>query len=414
MLTVEQLGKNAQAAEQVLAGLSPDRKNEALEAIAKGIEAEKEAILAANGEDLARGKENGLSEALLDRLALTDARIEGICSGIRAVAALEDPVGVTLSRDVRPNGLVIEKVTVPMGVIAVIFEARPNVAADSSALCLKSGNAVILRGGKEAISSNKAIVAAMRRALESIGLPADCICLVEDTDRASARALMHLRGYVDLLIPRGGRGLIQAVVEEADVPVIETGAGTCHVYVHKDADLDMAADILFNAKVSRPSVCNACECLLADRAAAEAILLAVLPRLAQAGVQLRGDEEACRIFPGCVPADEEDFGKEYNDLILAVAVVDGVEGAIAHVARYGTKHSEAIVTRDAETAERFLNGVDAAAVYVNASTRFTDGGEFGLGAEIGISTQKMHARGPLGIKELTSYKYKVRGTGQVR
>ena len=398
----------------MLAVTDTEKRNAALLAIASGLRKDVKEILQANRLDLENGEKAGLSAALLDRLALDEARIEGICAGVEKVAALPDPVGRLLDRVTRPNGLRIDKVSVPIGTIAVIFEARPNVSADSAALCLKSGNAAILRGGKEAINSNMALVNSMRSAVEDAGLPADCIQLVEDTNRQSANELMTLNGYVDLLIPRGGRGLIQAVVQNASVPVIETGAGTCHVYVDRAADLEMALNILDNAKTSRPSVCNACECVLVHREVAQAFLPAMAARLAAHNVEIRADEQARAILPQATAAAQDDWGREYNDYILACRIVDDVAQAVEHIAQYGTGHSEAIVTADEQTAAYFLANVDAAAVYHNASTRFTDGGEFGLGAEIGISTQKLHARGPLGLNELTSYKYIVHGNGQIR
>ena len=414
MTDLQTLGAAAKRAARTLMCMDTETKNRALLAMADALTHASAEILAANREDLAAGERGGLTPAFLDRLALTEARIGGMADGMRQVAALPDPVGRVLSETVRPNGLRLTKVAVPIGVIAVIYEARPNVTADSAALCLKSGNAVILRGGREAIRSNTAIVRVMRAALRGAGVPEDAVTLIEDTDRAVTQALMRLNGYVDLLIPRGGAGLIRAVVENATVPVIETGAGTCHVYVDRDADVNMAADIVYNAKTSRPSVCNAAECLLVDREIAAAALPVIAARLAEKQVELRADPEACALLPNAVVATESDWGREYNDYIMAVHVVSGVEEAIDFITRYGTGHSECIVTENAETAERFLACVDAAAVYHNASTRFTDGGEFGLGAEIGISTQKLHARGPLGLAELTSMKYIVRGAGQVR
>ena len=414
MTDLQTLGAAARRAARTLMCMDTETKNRALLAMADALIHASAEILAANREDLAAGERGGLTPAFLDRLALTEARIGGMADGMRQVAALPDPVGRVLSETVRPNGLRLTKVAVPIGVIAVIYEARPNVAADSAALCLKSGNAVILRGGREAIRSNTAIVRVMRAALRGAGVPEDAVTLIEDTDRAVTQALMRLNGYVDLLIPRGGAGLIRAVVENATVPVIETGAGTCHVYVDRDADVNMAADIVYNAKTSRPSVCNAAECLLVDREIAAAALPVIAARLAEKQVELRADPEACALLPNAVVATESDWGREYNDYIMAVHIVSGVEEAIDFITRYGTGHSECIVTENAETAERFLACVDAAAVYHNASTRFTDGGEFGLGAEIGISTQKLHARGPLGLAELTSMKYIVRGAGQIR
>ena len=409
-----EMGKKAQSAARLLAVTTCDTRNAALAACARALLDSKAAILEQNALDLAAGKEAGLSDAMLDRLALTEERIAGMADGILNVYTLPDPLGVTLERRELSSGILLEKVSVPIGVIAVVYESRPNVTADSAALCLKSGNAVILRGGKEAIHSNMAIAGALREAVASAGLPEDCIQLVTDTTRESANALMKLNGYVDVLIPRGGRGLIRAVVENATVPVIETGAGTCHIYVDKDADLDMAAKILFNAKASRPSVCNACECVLVHKDVAGRFFPKAEALLEQKNVEIRGDERVRAILPSAVPAADEDWGKEYNDYILAAKVVDSMDEALEHIYRYGTKHSEAIVTENLEAAERFLNEVDAAAVYHNASTRFTDGGEFGMGAEIGISTQKLHARGPLGLRELTSMKYKLHGKGQVR
>lgn len=414
MTELEKIGAAAKSAARVLMCTDTETKNRALLAIADALVGAREEILAANREDVTAGENSGMTRAFLDRLSLSPERIDGMAEGMRQVVALPDPVGRVLSDTVRPNGLHLTKVAVPIGVIAVIYEARPNVTADSAALCLKSGNAVILRGGREAIHSNTAIVRAMRGALRGVGLPEDTVTLIEDTDRAVTQALMRLNGYVDLLIPRGGAGLIRAVVENATVPVIETGAGTCHIYVDRDADVPMAAEIVFNAKTSRPSVCNAAECLLVDRAIAAEALPVIAARLAEKQVELRADAEACALLPNALPATDSDWGREYNDYIMAVHIVSGVDEAIDFIARYGTGHSECIVTDNPDTAERFLARVDAAAVYHNASTRFTDGGEFGLGAEIGISTQKLHARGPLGLEELTSMKYIVHGTGQVR
>ena len=414
MTELEKIGAAAKSAARVLMCTDTETKNRALLAIADVLVGAREEILAANREDVTAGENSGMTRAFLDRLSLSPERIDGMAEGMRQVAALPDPVGRVLYDTVRPNGLHLTKVAVPIGVIAVIYEARPNVTADSAALCLKSGNAVILRGGREAIHSNTAIVRAMREALRGVGLPEDTVTLIEDTDRAVTQALMRLNGYVDLLIPRGGAGLIRAVVENATVPVIETGAGTCHIYVDRDADVPMAAEIVFNAKTSRPSVCNAAECLLVDRAIAAEALPVIAARLAEKQVELRADAEACAFLPNALPATDSDWGREYNDYIMAVHIVSGVDEAIDFITRYGTGHSECIVTDNPDTAERFLARVDAAAVYHNASTRFTDGGEFGLGAEIGISTQKLHARGPLGLEELTSMKYIVHGTGQVR
>ena len=398
----------------MLATVSTEEKNRALLALADALVANAPFIIEENQKDLVAGRENHLTEALLDRLALTQERIAGIADSIRQVVSLADPVGRVLAERTLPNGLSLTKVSVPIGVIAVIYEARPNVTADSAALCLKSGNVVILRGGKEAIHSNMAMCQVMRDALSETGLSADCIQLVESTDRAVTQELMRLNEYVDVLIPRGGAGLIRAVVENATVPVIETGAGTCHVYVDRDADITMAKDIVYNAKTSRPSVCNAAECLLVHRAIAKEALPVIAAALATKHVELRGTPEVREILPTAVPATEDDWGKEYNNYIMAVRLVEDVREAVDFISQYGTGHSECIVTENEKTAQYFLTAVDAAAVYHNASTRFTDGGEFGLGAEIGISTQKLHARGPLGLEELTSMKYIVRGNGQVR
>ena len=414
MTALEQLGRRAKQAEQFLRTASTASKDHGLTQIADALLEHTAAILEANAKDIANGEQAGMSPALLARLRLNEARIAGMAQGMREIVALPDPVGRVLSGGNRPNGLQIVKVAVPLGVVAVIFEARPNVTVDAAALCLKSGNAVILRGGKEAIHSNQAIAAVMRAALEQAGLPQDCIQLVADTSRDSANELMRLNAYVDVLIPRGGGGLIRAVVEHATVPVIETGVGNCHVYVDQAADLEMAAEIVFNAKTSRPSVCNACESLLVHRGIAEQALPLIKRRLDEKQVVLRGDKAACAILPGIEAAQEADWSTEYLDYILSVKVVGSIEEAIAHIGRYGTGHSECIVTQNYSAAEQFLNEVDAAAVYVNASTRYTDGGEFGFGAEIGISTQKLHARGPLGLSELTSVKYKIYGAGQVR
>lgn len=414
MTALEQMGQRAKEAERFLRTASTACKDKGLAEIADALMENCDAILEANTRDIANGEQAGMSAALLDRLRLSQARIAGMAQGVRDIIALADPVGRVLAGGNRPNGLQIVKVAVPLGVVAVIFEARPNVTADAAALCLKSGNVVILRGGKEAIHSNRAIAGIMRRALEKAELPQDCIQLVEDTSRDSANELMRLNDYVDVLIPRGGSGLIHAVVEHASVPVIETGVGNCHVYVDQAAEIGMAADIVFNAKTSRPSVCNACESLLVHRDIAEQALPAIKRRLDEKQVILRGDKAARAILPGIEAAQEADWGTEYLDYILSVKVVDSIDEAIAHIGRYGSGHSECIVTQSYAAAEQFLNEVDAAAVYVNASTRFTDGGEFGFGAEIGISTQKLHARGPLGLNELTSVKYKIYGTGQIR
>ncbi len=414
MTVLEQMGKNAKIASRALA-VAGARKNQALLAMADAIERGGEEILAANGKDLATARESGMTEALLDRLTLNRARIAGMAKGIREVAAQKDPVGTVVGGSVHPNGMRIEQVRVPLGVIGIIYEARPNVTADAAALCLKAGNAVILRGGKEAIHSNLCVASIMRTAAEQAGLPKDSLQLVEDTSRASSVEMMQLTEYLDVLIPRGGKGLIQSVVQNSRVPVIETGSGNCHVYVDAFADIDMASAIIDNAKTSRPSVCNAIETILVHQDIAEKALPVIQARLNKKGVELRGCERTRAILgEGVAAATEEDWETEYLDYILAVRVVDSQEDAMEHIARYSTGHSEAIVTQSYENAQKFTAGVDSAAVYVNASTRFTDGGEFGLGAEIGISTQKLHARGPMGVNELTSSKFIISGNGQIR
>ena len=414
MTELERQGAQARAAARVLATASTVQKNQALEAIALALETCQDDVLAANAADMAAARAAGMRPAMLDRLLLDEGRIRGVAAGVRQVMALEDPVGRMVEMTTRPNGLQIGKKTVPLGVIGMIYEARPNVTVDAAVLCLKAGNAVILRGGKEAFATNNALTALMRGAIARAGLPEDAISLVQDTSRASATELMGLRGYLDVLIPRGGAGLIRSVVENARVPVIETGAGVCHVYVERSADLDMAARIIENAKCSRPSVCNAAETLLVDRDAAAAFLPLAQARLEPWHCRLRGCPETCAILPMAEPADESDWDTEYGDYILSIKVVSGMDEALEHIAAHSTGHSEAIVTSNYFQAQRFLNEVDAAAVYVNASTRFTDGGEFGEGAEIGIATQKLHARGPMGLRQLTSTKYVIYGCGQVR
>lgn len=418
MTTLELLEK-AHASKGAMSLADTETKNNALLAMADALMEHQQAILTANQADLeaARGT---VSEVMLDRLALSPERIAGMAQGIREVAALPDPVGAVLQRVERPSGIVVEKTAVPMGVIAIIYESRPNVTSDAAALALKAGSACVLRGGKEAHRSAAAIVEALKEGLQRVGLPADALQLVEDTTRASANELMTASGYVDLLIPRGGAGLIRACVDNATVPVIETGTGICHVYVDGQADQAMALDILENAKCSRPSVCNACEVCLVDETIAGEFLPKLQKRLTQDRterglhpVELRLDEAAQAIISG-TPAGEKDFDTEFLDYILGVKVVKGVDEAIAHIAAHSTGHSEAIVTADEKAARAFLNQVDSAAVYWNASTRFTDGGEFGLGCEMGISTQKLHARGPMGLQELCTYKYIIRGTGQTR
>lgn len=414
MTQLEIMGAKAKEASRFLM-TAGSKKDEALNAIAKALRENADKIIKANDIDIENGKKAGLTKSLLDRLKLTEERINGMAVGVSEVASLADPVGRVLDGRTLKNGLQIEKVTVPMGVIGIIFEARPNVTSDAAALCLKAGSAVILRGGKEAINSNKAIAEIMRDAIEGVGLPRDCVSLVEDTTRQSATELMQLSEYLDVLIPRGGAGLIRSVVENAKVPVIETGVGNCHVYVDKSADVDMAKNIIFNAKTSRPSVCNAIETVLVHKDIAEKALPEIKAELDKMNVEIRGCERTRAILgESVVPATENDYAIEFLDYILAVNVVDSLDDALAHIAKYSTGHSESIITSDYESANKFTSCVDSAAVYVNASTRFTDGGEFGLGAEIGISTQKLHARGPMGLNELTSSKFIIRGNGQIR
>ena len=413
MTALEQMGAKAKEAARAL-GKAGAKKTAALELAAAALWDRREEILNANGEDVAAGEAAGMRPSLLDRLRLTEERIAAMAQAVREVAAAPDPVGRVLSGEVRPNGLQLQKVTVPLGVIGIIYEARPNVTSDAAALCLKAGNAVILRGGKEAFRSNQAVAEVLRDALEAGGLPRDGVQLVQDTSRRSAGELMALTQYLDVLIPRGGAGLIRSVKENAKVPVIETGVGNCHAYVDASADLRMAAEVVYNGKCSRPSVCNALETLLVHKDIAEQALPLMQSRLSEKQVELRGCERTRAILPGITPATEEDWETEYGDYILAVKVVDSLEEALAHIAKYSSGHSEVILTQDYQAAQRFLEEVDAAAVYVNASTRFTDGGEFGLGAEIGISTQKLHARGPMGLGQLTSTKFLIRGSGQVR
>lgn len=414
MTELESMGKRAKAAARALA-TAGSLKDRALLCAAEALEERTRDILEANRQDLETARENGMKESMLDRLSLNESRIKGMADGIRQVAAQTDPVGRVLEGSVRPNGLKIEKVRVPLGVIGMIYEARPNVTADAAALCLKAGNAVILRGGKEAIHSNRAIAETMREAVSSAGLPKDSIQVVQDTSRASSLEMMGLTGYLDVLIPRGGAGLIRSVVENSRVPVIETGVGNCHVYVDESADLEMAAEIVYNAKTSRPSVCNAIETVLVHAAVADDFLPAMYARLKEKNVEIHGCRRTKEILGGeIIDAVEADWETEYLDYKLAVRVVDSFEAAVEHIACYSSGHSEAIITKDYRNAERFTEMVDSAAVYVNASTRFTDGGEFGLGAEIGISTQKLHARGPMGVNELTSMKYIVHGDGQIR
>lgn len=417
MATYELVQAKAQAAKQAAAKLavtSTAVKNAALLAMAAALEAQQVEILAANERDMAAAAEKGMKSSMLDRLKLTAERISGMADGLRQVAGLADPVGNVIDGKTLPNGLHITKIRVPLGVIGIIYEARPNVTADAAGLCLKSGNAVILKGGSEAMESNKTVAAILAQAAEGAGIPAGSIQFIDTSDRQAVQDLIHMNGLVDVVIPRGGAGLIQAVVRNASVPVIETGAGVCHTYVDKDADVEMAMKIAFNAKVQRPSVCNAMETLLVHKYIADKFLPMMLMMYNSSAVEIRGDE-AVQEYSGQVhPATEEDWSTEYGDLRLSVKIVDSIEEAMAHIAKYGTGHSECIVTNNYQAAQLFQYTVDAAAVYVNASTRFTDGNEFGFGAEIGISTQKLHARGPMALPELTSTKYLINGNGQVR
>ena len=414
MTDLQLMGKNAVRAKTLLQKLNTEEENAGLLSAADALISRTQEILDANAKDMENAVKNGMSSGLQDRLRLTPERIAGMAEGLREVAALPDCIGEVMEETERPNGLKIKKVRVPMGVIGIIYEARPNVTADAFGLCFKTGNAVILKGGSDALYSNIAIVKVLREALESCGLPADAVGLIADTDRAVTVEFMKLKDYVDLLIPRGSAGLIRSVVENSTIPVIETGTGNCHVYIDREADLDMAANIVYNAKTQRIGVCNACESLVVHSAVGEEFLPKLAAILAPKNVELRGDERIREVLTDCVPATEEDYGTEYLDYILSLKTVDSVEEAIEHINRYSTKHSECIVTENRQTAEKFLNEIDAACVYWNASTRFTDGFEFGFGAEIGISTQKLHARGPMGLKELTSYKYTIYGDGQTR
>lgn len=411
---LNRLGMNAKAAETEMRNLSTNKKNEVLLAVADKLVKDAQTLINANKLDVETGKRNHMPEGLIDRLLLTESRIEGMAEGLRQVSALDDPVGEVTGMKKRPNGLLIGQKRVPLGVIGIIYEARPNVTADAFALCFKTGNVVILKGGSDAIHSNEAIVNCIRETLNEQGVTEDAIQLISDTSRETAAEFMKMNQYVDVLIPRGGRGLIKAVVEQSTIPVIETGTGNCHIYVDETADLQMAADIVINAKTQRVGVCNACESLLVNRKVKDAFLPVLAERLKEKHVEVRADKDAGALMPESVPATEEDWGTEYLDYILSVKVVDSVEEAIAHINKYNTKHSEAIITNDYSHAQKFLDEVDAAAVYVNASTRFTDGNEFGFGAEIGISTQKLHARGPMGLLALTTTKYIIYGNGQVR
>ena len=413
-MDLTEMGRAAVAAKYEVQKMTAEDKNASLKAVAEGLLRDKAAILAANPRDVERAERGGMHPGMVDRLRLTDDRMEAMAEGLLQICGLPDPLGEVLEHFTRPNGLEIEKRRVPLGVIGIIYESRPNVTADAFGLCFKAGNACILKGGSDAIDSNTAITESIRGSLTEAGACADAIQLITDTDRETTSRFMKLNEYVDVLIPRGGAGLIRAVVENSTVPVIETGTGNCHIYVDEFADLEKVIPIILNAKTQRIGVCNACESLVIHEKIREKIMPALAEALQQANVEIKGDERTLLCVPGAVPAAQEDFGKEYLDYILSVKTVDSLDEAIAHINRYNTGHSDSILTENAENAERFLNEVDSACVYVNASTRFTDGFEFGFGAEIGISTQKLHARGPMGLKELTTYKYAIRGNGQIR
>lgn len=414
MSILTEMGQKAKDASVILAGLTTPKKNEILCCAADALLAAESDILAANEMDVKAALASGIKGAFIDRLTLNRQRVLEMAEGLRQVAGLEDPVGEVLSMKTLDNGLVVGQKRVPMGVIGIIFEARPNVTADAFGLCLKAGSAVILRGGKEAFQTNEAIVSVFRHAIGKMGMPIDIVQLVPDTSRESAQEMMRLNGYLDVLIPRGGMGLIQSVVQNSTVPVIETGVGNCHIFVDETANLDQAVDIVLNAKTQRPGVCNACESLLVHEKIAKLFLPMVGAALQEKNVEIRGDEDTCTLIPNAVGATDEDWATEYSDYIISTRVVKDLDEAITHIRKYSTGHSEAILTENYTNAQRFLNEVDAAAVYVNASTRFTDGGQFGFGAEIGISTQKLHARGPMGLKELTTTKYIIYGNGQIR
>lgn len=414
LTNLTEMGKKAAATKPLLQKMPTEEKNRGLKAAAEALLQNTEKILVENQKDMENAARNGMSDGLKDRLRLTPERIKAMAEGLNQVAELPDCIGEVMEEFERPNGLKIQKVRVPMGVIGIIYEARPNVTADAFGLCFKTGNAVILKGGSDALYSNMAIVEVLREALENCGFPGDAIQLIADTDRQVTVEFMKLKEYVDVLIPRGSARLIQSVVDNSTIHVIETGTGNCHVYVDKAADLDMAARIIYNAKTQRIGVCNACESLVIHSSVRERFLPKLAEILSTKNVELRGDKRVQEILPDCIPATEEDYGREYLDYILSLKTVDNIEEAIAHINKYNTKHSECIVTEDEAAAVKFLNEIDAACVYWNASTRFTDGFEFGFGAEIGISTQKLHARGPMGLKELTSYKYTIYGNGQIR
>ena len=413
-MTLEEMGRRAKAAAGELNITGVTEKNRGLEAVAEALVRERTWLLRENEKDMEAGRAAGMKSGLLDRLQLTDARIEGMAEGLRQIAGLEDPVGEVISMKKRPNGLLIGKKRVPLGVIGIIYESRPNVTADAFGLCFKTGNAVILKGGSDAICSNMAITKVIRDALEAEGLNPDSVQLLEDTSRETTNRMMKLNQYIDVLIPRGGAGLIQAVVNNSTIPVIETGTGNCHIYVDETADLDMAVNIIMNAKTQRIGVCNACESLVIHQAVMEKLMETLAERLREKHVEIRGDEAVCKAVSDAVLATEEDWGKEYLDYMISAKTVSSVDEAISHINRYNTGHSEAIITESYTNAQKFLDEVDAAAVYVNASTRFTDGFEFGFGAEIGISTQKLHARGPMGLEALTTVKYIIYGNGQIR
>lgn len=413
-IMLKEMGMQAVNAKYALQKLTATEKNKALLHASEALLSHTEEILSANEKDIKAGKEKGMHEGLLDRLALTETRIAAMAEGLRQIAALEDPIGEIMDTFIRPNGLKISKVRVPLGVIGIIYESRPNVTADAFGLCFKAGNAVILKGGSDALLSNKAITVVLRNALQESGICADALQLIDSGDREITKAFMKMKEYVDVLIPRGGAGLIRSVVENSTIPVIETGTGNCHIYVDREADLNMAAGIIINAKTQRIGVCNACESLVIHKDIKDAFLPVLAEGLRAHHVEMRGDEAVREVLSDCLPATEEDYASEYLDYIISMKTVADVDEAIAHINKYNTKHSEAIITKNELTAEKFLKEIDAACVYVNASTRFTDGFEFGFGAEIGISTQKLHARGPMGLKELTSYKYQIHGNGQIR
>lgn len=413
-IMLKEMGARALNAKYALQKLTATEKNKALLHASEALLSHTEEILSANEKDIKAGKEKGMHEGLLDRLALTETRIAAMAEGLRQIAALEDPIGEIMDTFIRPNGLKISKVRVPLGVIGIIYESRPNVTADAFGLCFKAGNAVILKGGSDALLSNKAITVVLRNALQESGICADALQLIDSGDREITKAFMKMKEYVDVLIPRGGAGLIRSVVENSTIPVIETGTGNCHIYVDREADLNMAVNIIINAKTQRIGVCNACESLVIHKDIKDAFLPVLAEGLRAHHVEMRGDEAVREVLSDCLPATEEDYASEYLDYIISMKTVSDVDEAIAHINKYNTKHSEAIITKNELTAEKFLKEIDAACVYVNASTRFTDGFEFGFGAEIGISTQKLHARGPMGLKELTSYKYQIHGNGQIR